>query len=96
VRDEVAFDRTVEHDHAQIAIGLDQRGDRIQLGQVRRPEDVERGVVEDDAPIAGGTALEMQLFARLAVVHGASLENATREISRAAADTAIGPKYQSV
>ena len=51
VGEEEARHRAVEYDHLDRLVALDRRDDRVELRNGLRTEDVERRVIERDAPI---------------------------------------------
>jgi hypothetical protein len=62
VRNEEALDGTIEYDNIDPIVGLERRDDLIQLWDALRTKDVERRVVEGDAPVTRRASFETDAF----------------------------------
>jgi hypothetical protein len=69
VRDEEALDGTIEYDDIDPIVGLDRRDDLIQLWDALRAKDVERRVVEGDAPVTLRALFETDAFLVFSAAH---------------------------
>jgi hypothetical protein len=69
VRDEEAFDGTIEYHDIDPIVGLERRDDLIQLRNALRAKDVERRVVEGDAPVTRRALFETDAFLVFSVAH---------------------------